>query len=313
MSHKGVTITPVDALGRLGVSTFVAYGTIAAPSPTNQAPSANAGQDQSIALPHTVVSLNGSATDDGLPNPPGQLTSLWTVVSAPGSVTFGNANSATTTASFTSVGTYQLRLTVSDGSLSHQDDVIITVNPPPVPVNTSPITTAGPDQTITLPTNSINLNGSASDDGLPNLPGQLSYQWSVISAPGTVVFGNANSATTTASFNIDGTYTLQLAASDGVLSNTDNILVIVEPEPSIPNLPPVFDPNGPQAELQGSIQEVGSNYIVVSGSKVWHTATTVIKFEDGSGSSLHIGQSVELKGSKNTDGSITASKIQVGG
>jgi hypothetical protein len=38
---------------------------------------------------------------------------------------------------------------------------------PPPPVNRPPIVDAGGDQSITLPTNSVSLNGIASDDGLP--------------------------------------------------------------------------------------------------------------------------------------------------
>ncbi|MCP5009305.1 MAG: hypothetical protein GY942_04920, partial [Aestuariibacter sp.] len=74
VSHKGITITPVDLLGRFGATTpLIAYNTIAPPpppEPVNVAPVTNAGPDQAIALPHTTVTLNGSATDDGLPNPP---------------------------------------------------------------------------------------------------------------------------------------------------------------------------------------------------------------------------------------------------
>ena len=39
----------------------------------NQVPTVNAGADQAITLP-TVVNLSGSASDDGLPNPPAALT-----------------------------------------------------------------------------------------------------------------------------------------------------------------------------------------------------------------------------------------------
>ena len=45
--------------------------------------SSRAGGNQTITLPATAT-LNGSATDDGLPNPPGALTYAWTMVSGPG-------------------------------------------------------------------------------------------------------------------------------------------------------------------------------------------------------------------------------------
>ncbi|MGE3507817.1 MAG: PA14 domain-containing protein, partial [Vicinamibacterales bacterium] len=93
----------------------------------NAAPTATAGADQTITLP-AGATLNGSATDDGLPNPPAALTYAWSMVSGPGTVTFGTPGAATTTASFSAAGSYTLRLTVSDSALSATDDVVVTVN-----------------------------------------------------------------------------------------------------------------------------------------------------------------------------------------
>ena len=63
-------------------------------------------------------SLSGTATDDGVPGI--GLTTTWSKVSGPGTVTFGNASALSTTASFSVAGTYVLRLTASDGLLSTQ-------------------------------------------------------------------------------------------------------------------------------------------------------------------------------------------------
>ncbi len=97
----------------------------------NLAPTANAGTDQTIELP-AVATLDGSVSDDGLPNPPGVVTSTWSVVSGPGMVTFGDANVLNTTASFSTDGVYVLRLTADDSALTDTDDVTITVNPAPI-------------------------------------------------------------------------------------------------------------------------------------------------------------------------------------
>ena len=94
---------------------------------TNQAPSVSAGPDRTITLPATA-SLDGTVSDDGLPNPPGAVTTTWSKVSGPGTVTFANASAVDTTASFSQAGTYVLRLTASDGSLSASDDVTVQVN-----------------------------------------------------------------------------------------------------------------------------------------------------------------------------------------
>src|SRR6185369_7505640 len=100
----------------------------------NRAPQVNAGADQSLqgtAFPF-VVSLNGSATDDGQPSPPARLSAQWTQASGPGIVTFSNGDKLAASANLPGVGTYVLRLTVSDGELLSSDDVQIAIDRPPV-------------------------------------------------------------------------------------------------------------------------------------------------------------------------------------
>jgi len=95
--------------------------------PTNLAPVVDAGPDQTITLPAAAI-LDATVTDDGLPNPPGAVTTIWTKVSGPGTVTFANPAAVDTTATFSLPGAYILRLTASDGALSASDDATITVN-----------------------------------------------------------------------------------------------------------------------------------------------------------------------------------------
>jgi len=194
--------------------------------PGNTAPVVSAGADQAITLP-AAASLVGTATDDGQPNPPGALTTTWSAVSGPGTVTFGNPAALATGATFSVAGTYFLRLTASDGSLSANDDVVVIVNPAP-PVNQPPVVNAGPDQTITLPA-AASLSGTVTDDNLPNPPAIVTTTWSVVAGVGTVTFANAANRTTTATFSAAGTYTLRLTASDSALSASDDIVVIVNP------------------------------------------------------------------------------------
>ena len=94
-------------------------------SGTNAAPVVDAGPDRSIVL-GAGVSLDGKVSDDGLPS--GQLTVTWSKVTGPGSVAFADAASAATTATFSAVGTYTLRLTADDGALTGTDDVVVTVS-----------------------------------------------------------------------------------------------------------------------------------------------------------------------------------------
>ncbi len=394
---------------------------ISAPLPpiggtTNQPPAVNAGPDQTITMPATppaTAQLDGTVTDTTIPSG-GTLTSTWSTVSGPGTVTFGNANAVDTTASFPVTGTYVLRLTATDGALTSSDELTVTVQspgaggattvekriaagaddveqrvsggmdltssdlelttdgttqqvvglrftalaipagatitnayvqfrtdevstgtssltiraettdnapaytstsgnvtsrattttsvpwtPPDWPTvgavteaqrtpnlnalvqavvsrtgwaqgnalalqisgtgrrtaeafesgaalapllhveytgsgggatNQPPVVDAGPDQTITMPATppaTAQLDGTVTDTTIPS-GSTLTSTWSRVSGPGTVTFGNANAVDTTALFPVTGTYVLRLSASDGALSNFDELTVIVQ-------------------------------------------------------------------------------------
>jgi hypothetical protein len=100
--------------------------------------------------------------------------------------------------------------------------------------NQPPTVNAGVDKTITAPTLSVALTGSASDDGLPSPPSAMTYGWSVVSGPAGVTFSNASALSTTATFVATGTYTLRLSANDSALSSTDNVVVNVLPQTNQP-------------------------------------------------------------------------------
>jgi hypothetical protein len=91
----------------------------------NQPPTVSAGSNQTVTMP-AAAQLSGTATNNRVPN--GTMTYLWKMVSGPGTVTFGNAQALSTTASFSSAGAYVLSLTVSDGVLSSSAQCTITVN-----------------------------------------------------------------------------------------------------------------------------------------------------------------------------------------
>jgi Right handed beta helix region len=102
------------------------------PPPINLAPTVSAGSDLVVTLSQSA-NLDGTVTDDGQPSPPSSVTSTWTQVSGPGVVTFGNASTVDTSATFSATGTYVLRLTVNDSALSSSDDVQVSVTDTPPP------------------------------------------------------------------------------------------------------------------------------------------------------------------------------------
>ena len=95
--------------------------------PFNQPPCVELGPDQTIAVAE-ILNLNGLVTDDGVPNPPGDLTVTWSKISGPGVASFADANSVVTTASFSDPGMYTLRLTADDGELLGSNEQVIVVS-----------------------------------------------------------------------------------------------------------------------------------------------------------------------------------------
>jgi len=103
-------------------------------------------------------------------------------------------------------------------------------------INGPPLVNAGSNQTVVLPAQAV-LKGVVTDDGLP-APPNLTFQWSKVSGPGTVIFGNAALTNTTASFSAPGVYTLRLTGSDGELSASDTVDIRVVQPPLISILYP---------------------------------------------------------------------------
>ncbi|HEX9986266.1 MAG TPA: discoidin domain-containing protein [Thermoanaerobaculia bacterium] len=223
------------------------------PPPVNRPPTVDAGGDQTTTLPNDTISLTGTVNDDGLPAG-STVASTWTMVSGPAAVTFADATKAATTVTFTTAGTYVLRLTANDSLLSTADETTITV----IPRNQPPVVDAGTGQTVELP-GAASLAGSVSDDGLP-LGSTLHTTWIQKSGPGLTTFANAASLATTATFSAAGTYTLTLSATDGEATVTDDVVITVHPE----NQPPVVNAGADQflvfpapATLAGSATDDG--------------------------------------------------------
>jgi hypothetical protein len=112
--------------------------------------------------------------------------------------------------------------------------------------NLPPIVSAGPDGTAIAGT-PINLAGTVSDDGQPSAA-SLSTLWSIVSAAGPVTFGDDTAPSTTATFDAPGTYVLRLTASDGQLSRSDEVSIIVAADQTseLSNTPPLATDSSPE-------------------------------------------------------------------
>jgi K319L-like, PKD domain len=149
----------------------------------NEAPTVNAGPDQSILLSMNA-NLEGIATDDGLIKP---LVVFWEKISGPGDAYINDQNNLLTFVDFEQAGDYVLKLTADDGSVVVSDDVTVVVfpdNDPPV-ITSDGFQEVGAKRELSgsigspsrLYSDNINLAVSVTDDDLP-MP--LTFEWSIL-------------------------------------------------------------------------------------------------------------------------------------
>ena len=209
----------------------------------NQAPTANAGPDQTVASATAPVTLNGTGSSD--PNAGQTLTYAWT---APAGITLSNATAASPTFSAPTLAvgaanqtlTFSLIVTDNLGVSSVADTVTITVT---APANVAPTANAGPDQTVASATAPVTLNGTGSTD--PNAGQTLTYAWT---APAGITLSNATAASPTftaptlAAGAANQTLTFSLIVTDnlGASSIADTVTITVVPpvpNPSVAAIP----------------------------------------------------------------------------
>lgn len=217
------------------ISSDRASVTVVSGASGNQAPVVSAGANKTINVAQTLT-LAGTASDDGLPNPPAAAAARWSLQSGPGQVTFVDARSLTSKAIFSAPGTYVLKLSANDGALTSSSTMTATVTSDP---NVAPVVSAGPDLQA-FPGTAVALVGTVTDDGKPSPPAAVTVQWRQVSGPGTATFGNATATSTTATFPSTGDYVLRLTADDGGYAASDDVTVTVTYN-SAGNQPPTVD------------------------------------------------------------------------
>lgn len=225
----------VEDGGRAKDSATVQINVNVAAPPPNQLPVANAGPDQTITLPTNIVTVSGASSTDA----DGTITTYqWSYVSGPTQFTMVTANQAQTIINNLAQGVYRFQLTVTDnlGGID-RDTVQITVNAGAPPPNVPPVASGGNNQSITLPDNSVTVNGSNSSD----VDGTITaYQWSRIAGPTQFTIVSPTQAQTVINNLVQGTYRFELRVTDndGAVDR-DTIQVTVNAAPLPANQPPV--------------------------------------------------------------------------
>lgn len=198
-------------------------------NPANIPPTANAGTDQAIQLPTSSTTLTGSGND-----PDGSIVGfLWTFISGPITPVITSPTTATTGITGMSVaGTYVFNLRVTDNQgLTGDDQINVIVSSSP---NLPPTANAGVDQTIQLPTSSVNLVGSGNDpDG-----SIVGYLWTQIAGATATITSPSTASTSVTGLTTTGVYQFKLTVTDnGGLTGSDNIIITV----TAANIPPIVN------------------------------------------------------------------------
>ena len=241
-------------------------------SPANLAPVVNITNSfQTITLPTNSVTLNATVTDPT----GGTITQLWSQNSGPAAATIGTPSQSNTQITFTAAGTYVFWLTATDAQLTTTAGAEIIVNPAPV----APTVYAGANQTISLPSNTLTLNGTISNPGVP-AGATITTTWSEVSGPASVNFSNPTGLTTQVTFTTAGTYDLRLSANNTGLTGTSDVTITVYAAPQ--SQPPVVSagPNftttvGVNSYVAGSATDPGGKPLTLNWSQLSGPAASI--------------------------------------
>ena len=142
------------AAGVLNTCTFTNLTIV----PLNKAPTITiaAGGDM------TPVSLDGTVNDDSFPAPV-SLTTQWSQITGPSPITFGNPALIDTTATFTTNGSYGVRLAANDSSILSFKDFTFAAYTTPFAKWLDTTTTGNPNNAL------VEASADADGDGLINL------------------------------------------------------------------------------------------------------------------------------------------------
>jgi len=200
-------LAPIKINWTNGCQTIIHFGGF-----TNEQPVANAGTDQTIAALDTVQFLDGTQSfDDNLAT--SDLLFQWTLVSKPegSNTTLNDATSQTPTFIPDERGDYLFQLVVTedcgDGLSSDPVQVVYSTN------NLPPTAVPASDLSLFIVGEAAIFDGSGSTDPEDD---ELSYDWSIVSAPSgsNAAIGNPSSALASLQFDVEGSYVLQLIVFD---------------------------------------------------------------------------------------------------
>lgn len=181
----------------------------------------------------TGVSVSPSSVNLTIPN-----TEQLTAIIAPANASNQEVVWASSDATIASVddnglvtavasGTATISATTVDGGFSASSSITVMA-----PGELPPVANPGSAQTISLPNNSVILDGSASNDPDGTI---TAYAWIQQSGPNTAALAGANTAVLNVGGLIEGLYLFELTVTDdNGISSSETVSVNVLPESSVP-------------------------------------------------------------------------------
>ena len=209
----------------------------------NSPPVAAAGPNLSHTL-GSVILLSAVTSSD----PDGDdLSYSWIIVAAPTEISLEDSTADQISFTPSAVGSYHVRLTVSDGLVESTDDVLVIITPAD---NIAPIANAGPDQEA-FSGNLVTLDGSLSSD--PDGGETLLFQWIVARTPGAAVdLSDATSAQPTFIPSEPGEYVFGLVVSDSDSASIQDVTTVIV-------LAPIFAKQAGMIEIPAGPYIMGSD------------------------------------------------------
>ena len=233
-----------------------------------QAPTANAGPNQTVGH-GTTVTLGGAGTDpQGLP-----LTFEWALINKPtgSNVVLSSISGGSPTFVADRPGTFVAQLIVKNGFRNSAPSTVTITT-----INTPPVADAGTNQNVLVGATVI-LDGSGSWDADHD---PLAYSWALISRPigSNATLSAANSPSPTFNADVPGTYVAQLMVNAGFVSSNPTTVVITSVAVNLtpPTPATVVQASGPSLSLSRNSLNFG-----VSGSVATSAQTVVVTLVGG--------------------------------
>jgi len=211
---QGTYVFKLTATDNVGQTSSAQVTITVNPAPVSVVFTVSAGSDVSITLPTNSVKLTGAATVQGTT----LASSTWKQISGPNTATITNGGTIAPTMSGLVAGSYVFQVTITSAAgTSTSDQMTLKVN-----AATVFTVSAGPDVSITLPTNSVKLTGTATVQGTT----LSTSTWKQVSGPNTATITNGGTITPTMSGLVAGNYVFQVTITSTAGTSTSDQMTL---------------------------------------------------------------------------------------